>query len=354
MKFLSSSAAWLVALVIAYAIGGFSLAIYLGVGDRFSLFLYSEVVMQVTVMLFLLFVGWRAWSLILFERPEHLTRRLIADVRGRLFTPQQLKESIPVFLAFIFFISTVTNIKTLIPVAQPYYWDPSFAKIDRAILGGVDPWRVLQPLVGHPWITALLNINYNLWFLVMFSVLYWQLFDLRRPKLRLRFFWTFFLTWIINGSILAIVFSSAGPCFYGHVVNGINPFAEQMAYLRSLTDHYPVWAIATQERLWETYKGNQVGLGSGISAMPSVHVATSMVFVLLGWHYGRYARIFFCLFAACIMIGSVHLAWHYAIDGYVGAFVTMLIWWVMGRIFKDASEAAAMVQYRAGSPAPSE
>jgi hypothetical protein len=34
------------------------------------------------------------------------------------------------------------------------------------------------------------------------------------------------------------------------------------------------------------------------------------------------------------MIGSVHLAWHYAIDGYVGALVAVFGWWAAGKLVR--------------------
>jgi hypothetical protein len=287
-------------------------------------------------MLFLFFLGWRVWSLILFERPAHLTLTLIHNVREWLFTREKIRQALPIFIGFMVFISAFTSVKGMIPLVQAYSWDQAFATWDRTLHFGIDPWKLLQPVFGYPWITSGLNIVYNLWFVVMFGVLYWQLFDLRRPHLRMRFFWTFFLTWMITGTGLAMLFSSAGPCFYGHVVApGDNPFAAQMDYLRGLSEHYPVWAIATQQKLWDAYQANKTGLGSGIAAMPSVHVAIAALFVLLSWHYGRAARVFFIVFFACIMIGSVHLAWHYAIDGYAGTLVTVLIWWLTGRFFKE-------------------
>ena len=39
---------------------------------------------------------------------------------------------------------------------------------------------------------------------------------------------------------------------------------------------------------------------------------------MLGWSLS--------LFAAAIMIGSVHLAWHYAVDGYLAVLMTWGIW----------------------------
>ncbi|MCV5838215.1 phosphatase PAP2 family protein, partial [Escherichia coli] len=39
-------------------------------------------------------------------------------------------------------------------------------------------------------------------------------------------------------------------------------------------------------------------------------------------------------FAILIQIGSVHLGWHYAIDGYVGTLLTVLLWKIVGWFIK--------------------
>lgn len=252
---------------------------------------------------------------------------IAADLKNALFTREKILNAVPLFIAFLLFMSAFTSVKAMIPKIQPYTWDQVFAEWDRFLHFGVDPWLILQPLFGYPIITTAINIVYNLWFVVMFGVLYWQLFDLRRPDLRLRFFWAFFLTWIVNGSVLATVFSSAGPCFYDRIVSGANPYAEQMTYLKDIGADYPVWAVKTQDMLWRGYESHETGMGSGISAMPSVHVAMAMLFLLLSFQYGRGAKIFFWAFLGFIFVGSIHLGWHYAIDGYVGAIVTIAIWW---------------------------
>ena len=83
--------------------------------------------------------------------------------------------------------------------------------------------------------------------------------------------------------------------------------------------------------LWDAYgAGHGVRLGSGISAMPSMHVASSVLFFLLARRVGRAAGWAFGIFALLIFVGSVHLAWHYALDGYVGAAGALLLWRAVG------------------------
>jgi len=71
---------------------------------------------------------------------------------------------------------------------------------------------------------------------------------------------------------------------------------------------------------------------NGISAMPSMHVAMSMLFVLVAWNASSLLGVAFTVFAIVIAIGSVHLGWHYAVDGYVSAICMPILWTAAGRL----------------------
>ena len=80
----------------------------------------------------------------------------------------------------------------------------------------------------------------------------------------------------------------------------------------------------------ENYAVEADGRLAGISAMPSMHVASSVLMALYASTHARWAGWAMWTFAALIMIGSVHLGWHYAIDGYFGAVIAWCAW-VIGR-----------------------
>jgi membrane-associated phospholipid phosphatase len=74
---------------------------------------------------------------------------------------------------------------------------------------------------------------------------------------------------------------------------------------------------------------------TGISAMPSMHVAATVLCAMVGWQLNRAVGLILALFAAIIQLGSVHLGWHYAVDGYLSALFTFLIWKWMGRVCEN-------------------
>ena len=75
------------------------------------------------------------------------------------------------------------------------------------------------------------------------------------------------------------------------------------------------------------------GLGGGISAMPSMHIVLAFLWVLPVWHLNRVLGAIITFYALIIWIGSVHLGWHYFVDGLVGVAVLGPIWYAAGRAF---------------------
>lgn len=273
---------------------------------------------------------WHAINVMIFVRPHRLTLYLYASLKPYL-APERLLFAAPVLLLIPLFASAFTFLKFAIPAFNPYSWDTLFTRWDYLLHGGNHPWVLLQPVLGYPIVTGGINLLYNLWFFVIYGLLTLQAFDTRDPALRMRFLLSFVLVWVVLGTFAAIAFSSMGPCYDPGVAQNSGPYAPLMNYLKAANEVVPVWALNVQQTLWENYQNTKAGLGSGISAMPSMHVATAVLMALFGWQYSRATGIALTVYALVIFIGSIHLAWHYALDGYAGALGAWMIWWLVGR-----------------------
>ncbi|MCH7711962.1 MAG: phosphatase PAP2 family protein, partial [Proteobacteria bacterium] len=179
----------------------------LGTEERFVPLLYSETMaIIIGLFLFAFFGGYPIYVMVVV-RPKRLTAYIVANMRDRFLTRRLLLAALPVFVFIPVLLGVVTSLKSLIPAMNPYGWDVTFAAWDRILHGGVDPWRLLQPLLGHPLISASINLSYNSWLVVLYIVLLWQTFSTRDPRLRMQFLLTFVLAWIVLGTFAATALS---------------------------------------------------------------------------------------------------------------------------------------------------
>lgn len=65
--------------------------------------------------------------------------------------------------------------------------------------------------------------------------------------------------------------------------------------------------------------------------MPSLHNATSTIFMLAAYRIHKVFGHVILAFLICILLGSVHLAWHFAVDAYLGIALALMMWALAGR-----------------------
>ncbi len=250
-------------------------------------------------------------------KPESPVKALGADIVALVTRPKLIINALPVFAAMVFFNKAMIELKPAIPAINPFSWDVAFMAWDRALHFGLDPWVILQPVLGYDYVTFAINLAYNFWFIALFSAWFWFGFRKEADELRTRFFLSYMLAWWIGGGLLAVMFSSAGPVYFDELGLLPNPYTELFAYLNDADTRIPLWFLDTQQMLWDGHTGK--GPAFGISAMPSMHNASAVLFALAFAQVSRKLGWFFAAYAVVILVGSVHLGWHYAIDGYAGA-----------------------------------
>lgn len=256
---------------------------------------------------------------------SHLRRSLIVQ---HLFSPRRVSRyfaGMVLLVAMMFHIGTFTSLKSIMPNFGGFVWDERLADIDQILHFGVDPWLYIYDVFGTSllWI---LEINYNIyWFILCFFTLFWIITSSGADKIRLRYVSCYILTWIILGNLYAVLFLSAGPAFYGHVTGDEVRFAGQLAFLAQGAEG-PNSVVAYQDYLWSSYISDKAGLGTGISAFPSVHVGLITLNALFARELNVWLGRVAMAYVGVIMISSVYLGWHYAIDGYFSFVVVWLIY----------------------------
>ena len=268
------------------------------------------------------------------DRPKFPMQFYITGPNG----PQTMNAAIgaiPILFALYLFMPNFAAAKSMIGLFQPYEWDTYFAELDHFI-HGKDAWRVLQPMLGKPTVTYGLAIVYQLW--IFFIYIAFPLVCMWRYKQQVRqqMIVAFALCWILIGAVMAHLLASVGPCFL-EPITGNNRFREQMDYLAMVDTKYPIMVLDIQQRLLESYLADDHGLGRGISAMPSMHVSIAALFAIFGWHVSKIVGTLLTAMFVLVLIGSVHLGYHYAVDGYVAIVATFIIWITAGLFVKNST-----------------
>lgn len=194
--------------------------------------------------------------------------------------------------------------KPLLNYLVPFWADPMLADLDSALFLGRDPWTLFTWLNNTP-----AAIFYHRgWFAMMIVTLLVVLAARPSPE-KSAVMLTYFLLWSVVGPVVHTLLPAAGPVFYAQMGYG-----DRFAALQEVTE---TREVATY--LWTIYSGEGFGPGSGISAMPSLHIATVGWMVLAVRLFAPRWTWVMAVAGFLIFLLSISLGWHYALDGIVGA-----------------------------------
>ncbi|WP_120077081.1 phosphatase PAP2 family protein [Aurantiacibacter odishensis] len=278
---------------------------------------FPFVVFSVTIAFMIAMV--RPLYLVAKRHPQP-TRQLIEDVR--LHWPTLL-GMVVMLLAVPETLEAASRFKKLIPQIQPFYLDPLLVDLERQILG-MDAWRYTHAVLGAG-ATRVIDVIYGLWHLVNIGLLCWICLSPNR-RMQLQAGICYQLAWLGLGAVLATGMASVGPCFYEHFF-GRDDFAPLMARLHEIGGSEGLHSLTAMQYLLAS--AGTDALGGGISAMPSLHVAIAVLALLVvrdQFPERTALKLLMWAYVAVIFVGSVHLGWHYALDGVVSAVGMLLIW----------------------------
>jgi hypothetical protein len=266
-------------------------------------------------------------ALVWVQRAPRPVRQSVDTMRGFVKNawPEILLLRLPLAIALLLATSYLYfTFKVNIAKFAPFIWDHLFLRIDRAIFLGRDPWVLSHRILPGVWATKILDGVYLAWFLVLFAaILAVAVLPMRHP-LRLSFIFALGLNWVVGGVILAILLPAAGPVYLERVT-GDPSFAPLLDQLHAQARRTPIMALKIQEWLWDGYIRRDVD-PAGIAAFPSLHVSIPTTCACLGFAANRTIGWLMSAFTAAVLVGSVHLGWHYAIDGFAGILMGIVLW----------------------------
>lgn len=320
----------LYALVGAFALARVALRLPLR-GIEGHVQLYGTAFLLVAAVLLLAGAAYHVWT---FERPNGEMVLFRAETWRRFASDRVNPTRVVSVLLTAGYVTTLLlvflNWKADIGVDPPFRWDEALMRWDRIVHGGRQPWEWLRPLVWGLAPHRLLELVYGPgWTLIMMVGVPLAAAIASDRILRFRYLFAFGILWILIGTVLARLLASAGPVYFERLTGDPAPYGALVAQLRVNAWHWDAMTLA--DWLWSGYRANDWPR-VGISAMPSMHVSIAVLAALWGWARSRALGVLLTGLAIAVQIGSVALAWHYALDGYVAAVITLAVWWTVGRL----------------------
>ena len=267
------------------------------------------------VPLLLMALVWQ-FAVVASRKPKHPAKALATTLWSQR---SRIVEGIVFILSLAAMMQIYMVIKVAIPQYLPFYADPYLADMDLAVFGS-DPWRLTHMIIG-PTGTRFLDYFYIFpCVLVTMGMTVWACFSRDRVFSRQAVL-AIALCWLVLGNWGALAMSSAGPAYVEHFY-GDNRYAELFNALPS-----DLMAVQTQNFLLENF--GDPGFGKGISAMPSMHNALHLLLIwMLYDRFGASWQLGLALiFELVVFVASVHLGWHYAMDGIVSAVLVPPVWY---------------------------
>jgi hypothetical protein len=222
-------------------------------------------------------------------------------------------------------------IKLSVPLINWTIWDAQLWNLDILIHGTISPTAFLTELFKNKFALSFIDRWYVSFLLINLHAVGFFAASADN-RLRSKFVFSNISVWTL-GLWLYVGVPSLGPVYvYNHEWNGIRGSMKINERL--------------QRQLWTTYlkvvASRKTGVIKapfrptyGIAAMPSLHVGALWLMFLWSRILARPLRVLFGVGVVITFIGSVVTGWHYAVDGYVGAILAQISFWLSKFVDND-------------------
>jgi hypothetical protein len=335
---LTGWAARCVALVAAYVAIGYAVASWIDLPIHWpTAHLYQQ-----ARWIFLIFYGPLMIGCLLAYAGQQ--RDLWQRCRRYVLSPSFLAEFVIAMVVVHATIMMFVNLKQFIPALNERLYDSPLWRLDAWLHFGIEPAVVATELASEYGLLPWLDRAYLLFYPAQVVVPLLFLFAKPLRPLRGRFFFAFCLLWMVGGAMY-VAWPSLGPVYYRHsrflVLPEEAPYA---AYLQELLMRDYV-RFRTDPTFYT------VKLYQGVAALPSLHVGVLALFAIATWRW-RLASVVLWALTAVTFVGSIALGWHYAIDGYAGAALAALCWFVARALVDDVRERGGVLTLRRADVTP--
>ncbi len=262
-----------------------------------------------------------------------LVRTVLAGVAGgasgallyarRWLDARRLADLARLVLGLALLAHAYAWLKIFVPILNPRLFDDWFYAADNALFLGVNPNRLVLGLFKTPSALRFFDWQYARYFDTLAFGLLWYLSSLCVIERR-RFMMAFSALWIGSAWIYLAV-PTLGPCYTlpEDYVDAHREMPLQKVTQDALIHQYGA-VRATKRRGYSP----ELNPAYGVAAMPSLHVGVQVLLALWSRGRSRLLALGFGLMAMLTFIGSLLSGWHYAVDGYAGAFLAVGAAWL--------------------------
>ncbi len=216
------------------------------------------------------------------------------------------------------------NIKLWVHAINPGLWDAAYMRVDTALHPLIDGALTIHNAL--PAMGGAVNRLYLFAFLAMFGCSIIIHSSRSFPVFR-RMILSAMLVHVIGG-LTYLIAPALGPFLVESGANALE--AERQAFMLSAHD-----AALAGGANWFGTHGSEF-LATGLAAMPSLHVASSAVFVYYAWVHERWLGWAYLPLFSFIMIEAIATRWHYLVDIAAGLGLTALAVFIVERVLARA------------------
>ena len=237
--------------------------------------------------------------------------------------------------AFVFVLFTYKELYFIIgPIHHYRDYDPLLIALDRLIFR-VDPTQWMARL-AHPLMTELLQIAYSL-FYVLFIAVGLELYRQKDPSqfsyLRFTVVYGFFISYLAYFALPAV-----GPRFTLHDFSRIDSELPGLLFAKPLR-----WFVNYFESI-KPGMPNSVALSKAQrDVFPSGHTMLTLVTIVLAYQYRLKIRPYVLWVGILLIIATVYLRYHYAVDLLAGAVLAVLCLLTSKKLYPMAERLAGSV-----------
>ncbi len=219
------------------------------------------------------------------------------------------------------------NLKMWVPLINPALFDGAYMASDESLSWLVDAFA---------WTSSAIRANlhsefrwYQFLFLTMFVLTFCRLATVRNalyPQ-----FAVSMLLMVSLGALAYLIAPALGPFIYED--------GTALAATEAQAGMYAAYQnVQAQGATWIARNGSDYFTGA-LAAMPSLHVGYASLMTYYMLKSRDYMAPLFVLFWLWILVDSVALRWHYAIDAPAGIALCALVIWLTGRLLAHGERA---------------